>query len=145
MAEAMMRRQIAHRLALDDDALERADHETGRCGIIVTSAGIAALPGCGPSSEAVKVMQELGMNLEKHESQPLTDKLVQHADFIYTMTAAHRQALLRRWPDAALRTHVVRADAGDIADPIGGTAEVYRQCRAKIEHALHQRTKDLDI
>jgi protein-tyrosine phosphatase len=145
MAEAMMRRQIAQRLGIDDDALEQPHHESGRCGVIVTSAGIAALPGCNPSSEAIEVMREKGLNLEKHESQPLTDKLVQHADLILTMTAAHRHALLRRWPDATLRTHVVRMDAGDIADPIGGTADVYRQCRAQIEYAVKQRVKELDL
>gem|GEM_PF-54076 len=145
MAEALMRRQIAGRLGIDDVALERPDHAMGRGGVIVTSAGIAAMPGCRPSSEAVVVMREKGIGLDKHESQPLTDKLVQHADLIYTMTAAHRQALLRRWPDAALRTHVLRGDTRDIADPIGGTTEVYRQCRAQIEYAVQQRVKDLDI
>ena len=113
--------------------------------MIVTSAGIAAMPGCSPSCEAVEVMREKGIDLRNHQSQPLTDKLVRHADFIYTMTAAHRQALLRRWPDAALRTHVVRTDARDIADPIGGTEEVYRQCRGQIEHAVQQRVQDLDL
>ena len=95
MAEAIMRRQIAGQLGVEEDALEQPDHKTGRPGVIVASAGIAALPGCSPSSEAVEVMQEKGIYLNDHESQPLTDKLVQHADFIYTMTAAHRQALLR--------------------------------------------------
>ncbi len=138
MAEVMMRRQIAERLGCTEDELD------GR-GLIVTSAGIAAMAGSAPSGEAMEVMQKKGLDLRKHESQPLTDKLVRHADFIYTMTASHRQAILRRWPNAALRTFPLRTDQGDIADPIGGTTEVYRQCADQIQQALQQRVAELDI
>ena len=138
MAEIMMRRQIAERLDCTEDDLD------GR-GVIVVSAGIAAMAGCTPSSEAVEVMKEKGLDLREHESQPLTDKLVRHADLIYTMTNSHRQAMLRRWPNAAWRTFSLRSDEEDIADPIGGTTEVYRQCAEQIQHALVQRVTELDI
>jgi len=138
MAEVMMRRQIAERLGCTEDELD------GR-GVIVVSAGIAAMAGCTPSSEAVEVMKEKGLDLREHESQPLTDKLVRHADLIYTMTNSHRHAMLRRWPNAACRTFSLREDEEDIADPIGGTTEVYRRCAEQIQHALVQRVTELDI
>jgi protein-tyrosine-phosphatase len=134
----MMRRQISERLGCKEDDLDQR-------GMIVVSAGIAAMAGCGPSSEAVEVMQEKGIDLQGHESQPLTDKLVRHADLIFTMTASHRQAMLRRWPNAASRTFPLCTNEGDIADPIGGTTDVYRQCADQIHHALQLRVAELDI
>ena len=138
MAEAMMRHLLAQRIGCPDETLDQQ-------GIVVASAGIAAVPGCQPSAEAVEVMQEKGLDLRKHESQPLTDKLVRHADMIYTMSAHHRQAILRRWPDAASRTLLLCEDGRDIADPIGGTVDVYRLCAAQIEQSLKQRAGEIDI
>ena len=57
----------------------------------------------------------------------------------------HRQAIIRRWPEAAGRTLVVRPDGGDIEDPIGGPAEVYSQCAAQIEEALSQRVETMEF
>ena len=51
-------------------------------GVIVTSAGIAAMAGGGPTSEAVQVMADLGVDLTGHVTQPIGDRLVRHADVI---------------------------------------------------------------
>ncbi|MGI9428292.1 MAG: L-threonylcarbamoyladenylate synthase, partial [Bythopirellula sp.] len=110
MAEVMMRRFVAAKLGCSMDDLDQQ-------GVMVASAGIAAAPGCGPSPEAVAVMEENSLNLASHASQPLTEKLVRHADLILTMTAGHRQAILRRWPDAAARTQTLRPEGSDISDP----------------------------
>ena len=67
------------------------------------SAGLSAVMGSRPSPEGVSVMGEMGLNLGDHESQPLTAQLVRHADIIWTMTRAHRQAIVSQWPEAAPR------------------------------------------
>ncbi|MCH7750576.1 MAG: threonylcarbamoyl-AMP synthase [Planctomycetes bacterium] len=138
MAEAMAQRLIAEKLGCTELELDQR-------GVIVTSAGIAAVPGCGPSAEAITVMKEKGLDITKHESQPLTDKLARHADMIFTMTGGHRQAILRRWPDASSRTYALCEDAQDIHDPIGGSIGVYRECAEQVENALRKRIDQIDF
>lgn len=138
MAEVLMRQLVAEKLGCTTEELDQQ-------GVLIASAGIAAAPGSGPSQEAVTVMQDRDLNLANHVSQPLTEKLVRHADVILTMTNGHRQAILRRWPEAASRTHTLRPDSGDISDPIGGPISVYRECAQQIEEALRTRVDELDF
>ena len=49
-------------------------------------------------------MATMGLSLADHETQPLTEPLVRHADVIYTMTRSHRDAIIGQWPTAAERT-----------------------------------------
>lgn len=138
MAEVMMRKLAAEKLNCSADEMEQK-------GVLVASAGIAAAPGCAPSAEAVVVMEEKSLDLATHASQPLTEKLVRHADVILTLTNGHRQAILRRWPDAASRTQTLRPDGGDISDPIGGPVTIYRECAEQIESALRERIEQLEL
>jgi len=138
MAEALARRLIAEKLGCQPHQLEQK-------GVLVASAGIAAVPGCGPADEAVAVMRDKGLDISKHESQPLTGKLARHADLIFTMTAGHRQAIVRRWPEASSRTFPLRADEGDIHDPIGGSIGVYRECAEQLENDLRKRIAQIDF
>ena len=73
-------------------------------------------------------MREQGLDLGKHEAQPLTEQLVRHADLILTMTAGHWQAIVQRWPAAADRTHMLLPEQIDVADPIGRAMDAYRHC-----------------
>jgi protein-tyrosine phosphatase len=138
MAEAIMRRLLAERLQCKLEEVEQR-------GVIVASAGVSAAPGVGAAPEAIETMRQKGLDLSRHGSQPLTDKLIRHADLILGMTAAHRQAIIRRWPEAAHRTAVVRLDGADIDDPIGAPAEVYERCAAQIEEALKQRIQQMEL
>ncbi len=138
MAEALTRKLVAEKLGCPEQELEQR-------GIIVASAGIAAVPGCGPSREAVVAMKEKQLDILKHVSQPLTDKLVRHADVMFTMTGSHRQAILRRWPDSAQRLFTLRPDGVDISDPIGGSLAVYKECAEQVENALRIRVEELDL
>jgi protein-tyrosine phosphatase len=138
MAEALTRRLIAEKLSCQPDEVEHK-------GVLVVSAGIAAVPGCGPTEEAVVVMKEKGLDITRHESQPLTDKLTRHADVILTMTASHRLAIVRRWPEAASRTFPLGTDERDVHDPIGGTLGVYRECAEQLETDLRKRIAQLDF
>jgi protein-tyrosine phosphatase len=129
MAELLMRQSLAKCLKCSDDELERN-------GVTVISAGIAAAPGCPPTSEAVQVMREHGLDLSRHEAQPLTEKLVRDADVILAMTHSHMQSIVERWPSAADRTHLLLPERGDLADPIGQPVGAYRQCATQIAEAV---------
>ncbi len=138
MAELMCRKLMAERLGCEM-------HELADNGVLVLSAGISAMNGSRPSPEAVDVMARLGLNLADHESQPLTNQLVRHADVIWTMTRSHRQAIVSQWPDAAGRTMVLCPDQCDVTDPIGGPVEFYEKCATQIRAALAARVAKLDV
>jgi tRNA threonylcarbamoyl adenosine modification protein (Sua5/YciO/YrdC/YwlC family) len=138
MAEALCRTMLAKRLGCAIGELEDR-------GVIVSSAGISAMMGGRPSPEGVSVMSESGIDLSYHESQPLSSQVVRHADTIWTMTRAHRQAILSQWPEAARRVHLLSLDGQDISDPIGGPIEMYRRCAEQIKAELEQRLPDLEI
>jgi protein-tyrosine phosphatase len=129
MAELLMRDALANYLKCKRDELENR-------GVVVMSAGIAAAPGCPPTSEAVQVMRERGLDLSPHEAQPLTDQLVRQADLILTMTQSHLLSIVERWPHAADRTHLLLPEQGDVADPIGQTVGAYRNCAAQIAEGV---------
>jgi protein-tyrosine phosphatase len=138
MAEVLMRDRLAKRLSIEPDQLE--DH-----GLMVMSAGIAAMAGGRASVEASHIMNERALNLDQHESQPLSDRLVRFADLILAMTRSHREAILAQWPAAGPRTFVLGNNQGDVSDPIGGPAEVYRQCADQIDAFLTPWIERLDF
>ena len=138
MAEALCRKLIADKLGCPIQAI--GDH-----GVMVASAGIAAMLGNRPSPEAVTVMAEEGLNLSDHESQPLTGQLVRQADIIWAMTRSHRQTIVAQWPEAAPRTWVLGQGETDIPDPIGGPVEHYAQCAALIKKELAARIETLAV
>jgi protein-tyrosine-phosphatase len=139
MAEILMRDSLAKSLGC---TLEELDER----GVVVMSAGIAAAPGCPPASEAVQVMKEQGLDLSRHEAQPLTEQLVRHSDVILAMTHSHMQSIVDRWPEAAGRTFLMMPDKADVADPIGQSLGAYRHCAAQLTsgvkfHAERLRTE----
>ena len=135
MAELLLRGQLAERLGCKIDDLDER-------GVVVMSAGIAAAAGCPPAAEAVQVMRERGLDLTRHEAQPLTEQLVRHADLIITMTQSHLQAIVDRWPAAAERTTLLLPERSDVADPIGQTIGAYRCCAEQLEKGVrHQRER----
>ena len=138
MAEVLTRQLVADRLNCKLGELDER-------GVIIMSAGLAAMAGGRPSLEAVSVMKDMGLQLGDHESQPLTEPLVRHTDILLTMTTAHRHAIVANWPEAASRTYLLRRDDGDISDPIGGSLEVYRQCAEQMKSELQVRVSELDI
>jgi protein-tyrosine phosphatase len=136
MAELLMKQSLAESLKCSLEELEAN-------GVCVISAGIAAAPGCPPTSEAVQVMREHGLELSRHEAQPLTEKLTRDADVILAMTASHLQSIVERWPDAAERTCLILPERTDLADPIGQPVGAYRQCAAQIAKAVKHHAEKI--
>jgi tRNA threonylcarbamoyl adenosine modification protein (Sua5/YciO/YrdC/YwlC family) len=138
MAEAICRQMLAERMGCSADELEER-------GVLIMSAGIAAMLGSRASAPAVQAMDEQGIDMNQHESQPLTDQLVRQADAVFTMTATHRAAILANWPDAGDRVKPLCKEQQDISDPIGGTLELYKACADQIKSAIEQRADELGI
>src|SRR5580692_825097 len=115
----------------------------GRRDIQVMSAGIGAMEGQAPSPYAVQAVRELGIDISKQRSRQLTGDLVQEADYIFGMTHSHVDTVLLLYPQAAEKTFLLREFDDtldifekDISDPIGGSYDIYLNCRDQIEQGI---------
>lgn len=124
MAEGLFERMTA----------ERAD-------LRVLSAGVSTYPGQPPSAHAVEVLEELGVDISQHRSKPVSEKVVEEADWIIAMTRSHLDSIIYLFPRAAEKVYLLRefepgATSLDVADPIGMGLEAYRAAREIIRHSL---------
>src|SRR5438105_7417238 len=115
----------------------------GRGNYRVLSAGLGAMEGQPPSSYAVEAVKELGIDISGQRSRMLTPGLVAEADYIFGMTHSHIDTVLLLYPFAAEKTFLLREFdetldqfEKDISDPIGGSYEVYLNCRDQIEQGI---------
>ncbi len=111
--------------------------------VTVKSAGIHALPGAPLSQGSSAVLKQRGIK-HHHFSQLVTPSLVEWADIILTMTAGHREWLVQAFPEEENKINTIKAFANkreglsDIADPIGGSVEVYERTAAELEECIEQ-------
>jgi RpiB/LacA/LacB family sugar-phosphate isomerase len=73
----------------------------------------------------------------------LAPELVRQADYIFGMTHSHIDTVMMLFPNAAEKTFLLREFdetldqfEKDISDPIGGSYEVYTNCRDQIEQGI---------
>lgn len=115
----------------------------GRGDFRAISAGLGAMQGQPPSAYAVQAVKELGIDISGVRSRMLTPELVQQADYIFGMTHNHVDTVMLLYPHAAEKTFLLRefdetleSFEKDISDPIGGSLEVYQDCRDQIEQGI---------
>jgi RpiB/LacA/LacB family sugar-phosphate isomerase len=115
----------------------------GRKDYRVLSAGLGAMEGQPPSPYAVQAVRELGIDISGQRSRMLSPELVQEADYIFGMTHSHIDTVMLLYPHAAEKTFLLRefdetldVFEKDISDPIGGSYDVYLNCRDQIEQGI---------
>jgi len=97
------------------------------------SHGISAF-GEPAAEEAKAVLGERGItSLDSHRSSPVSEETVANAAAVIAMTPSHATQLLLAFPEAASKIHVMPKP---IADPYGGSLDVYRRCLGEIEEGL---------
>jgi len=111
-------------------------------GVEVKSAGVFALNGDALSPNAQQVLEENKLPLE-HQSTQLSEEEVGWATLILTMTASHKNAVISHFPQAKDKVFTLREFAGeigpyDIADPYGGSVEMYRESFGEIRQAIEK-------
>lgn len=129
MAEGLLRRK------LERDGL--ADQ------VRAASAGVWTAEGRPPTASAIMVMAELGVDIRAHRSRVVTERIIEGAALILTMTHNHAEALRAEFPQHADRIHLLSEMVGydyDIEDPVGGTLLDYedtaQELEAMIEHGF---------
>lgn len=115
----------------------------GRRNIRVISAGLGAMDGQPPTPHSVTAMREIGIDISAQRSRMLTAELVRDADYIFGMTHSHVDTVCMLYPAAAEKTFLLREFdetlemyEKDISDPIGGSYDVYVNCRDQIEQGI---------
>ncbi len=135
MAEGLCKVRLARHLNCPIDSLADRRYK-------VVSAGTSAFGGAPATPEAIDACEEYGADISAHQARLLTVDVINQSDRIYTMTRSHRQAVIDLVPQAADKTELLsRTD--EIDDPIGRSAEHYRQCARQIDQAFQQRLKEL--
>ncbi|MGE5494092.1 MAG: low molecular weight protein arginine phosphatase [Burkholderiales bacterium] len=132
-------------------AEEVADDAAGRStqynDITFDSAGTFACEGEPATEEAIEVMRELGLDLEKHKAQQFTKELAEWADIILAMEARHIEEMEAMAPDEEHKMHTLLGYAQgvdgypgesgyDIMDPYKEGIDVYRKARDQISEAI---------
>jgi len=136
MAVGLARKILADRLDCTPDDLDAH-------GFQITSAGTACAGGGPASDNAVRVMANMGIDLARHRSRPMTVDALTQADYIWVMTDGHRNAAIRQAPAVGANVLLVDPGGREVSDPIGGDLEVYRACARHLEQALAHRLAEV--
>jgi protein-tyrosine-phosphatase len=105
----------------------------------IASAGLAACPGLPASAAAVHVLARDGIDLSSHRSRALDRSLVDAADVLVVMTAAHSDQIRMLFPQAMGQVFLLTSfceHGGDVPDPIGSSVDAYVRTRDLIDRAL---------
>ncbi len=106
----------------------------GRTGLKAASAGLYTTGGMPASEFAVTAARERGADISGHHSKLLNQEILEHARYIFCMTAAHHDRLLEQHPEVQEKVYLIGDE--DIADPFGGDLMSYRSAADEIYEAV---------
>lgn len=115
----------------------------------VKSAGVHAVPKMPASDGTKAILEEKNISFE-HEATPLSKELLRWADLVLTMSNSHKQFIYSMFPDEK-KEHVYTlkeyvdptVENTDIADPFGGSVDVYRETAKEIETYIDELIKKI--
>jgi len=138
MAEVLCKQLLAEKLGCTPDQIAER-------GYSVLSAGTAAISDCPASRQAIEAMRRRGLDLTRHASRPITPGLVEDADLIFVMARHHADSILHIMPEAEDKVRMLdeQGYGDDIADPVGGSVEVFVACANHIERAIRAQLSAL--
>src|SRR2546423_12759862 len=99
------------------------------------------MAGAGAKPQAVDAVRDLGVDLSRHRSKPLTVELIHQADVIYTMGQNHAMAVMALVPSAAEKVTTL-APGREIDDPIGSDVGVYRELAGGLQTPVENRVNE---
>ena len=103
--------------------------------ISVDSAGVCCGYGEPMSAHTTALIDAMGIFFT-HTSQPVTQKLIDDADMVVTMTNSHKQLLVGAvGPDKLFCIDDV-THKGDIADPYGRDLSAYKKVEKQLRDAM---------
>ncbi len=115
----------------------------GKEGMGIDSCGTISSSFGGPTSQAIKIMEEYGIDISPYKAKILSKDLIDEADLILVMERKHRERVEELDPEAENKTFLLKEFAGnkeklEIRDPMGLSDEVYREVAGEIKSALER-------
>jgi len=118
----------------------------------IVSAGICAFPGTRPTSEAILVMFEHGIDISQYHAQKLQENLIKNADLILVMTNEHKEYVHKEFPFSQNKTFLLKKFTlnsksannqnsernYEIIDPIGRKIVFYRIIAKELKKNLEK-------
>lgn len=97
------------------------------------SRGLMA-EGGKASENSVKTMAKMGIDISAHVSKQLAIEDVEEAELVLTMSKMHKAAIVNAVPQSEGKVFTIGeyAHGDDVADPYGGSEEVYEACGAQL-------------
>ena len=108
------------------------------------SAGIFAEIGSGASENAIKAMRLYEISLKEHKATQLTEKMIDEADIVLTMTEGQKLMIEGYAPEKIFSLYEFLSSEGDIADPYGGDLDEYNETAQEIYDALVDLAESLE-
>ena len=107
------------------------------------SAGMAAFPGVPVAPEAVAALNKDGIDIAGRVSKPLSKAVVEQAALIITLTAQHRDMILKKMPMLEGKVFCLKELAGqkenlDIKDPLDEDQAFFDHTGQEIKSAVNQ-------
>ena len=107
----------------------------------IISAGVAARAGDHVSENSVIALKKVGLDISKHTSRPLTQKMIDEASLILGMTESHRAMIqLHAEPPPKnlflFREFIPPRGDKQIGDPFGGSLKLYESTRDEMVEAI---------
>ncbi|MSU68944.1 MAG: low molecular weight protein arginine phosphatase [Opitutaceae bacterium] len=107
----------------------------------IISAGVAARAGDPVSENSVLALEIVGLDISKHTSRPLTQKMMDEASLILGMTESHRAMIqLQAEPPPKnlflFREFMPQSGDKEIGDPFGGPLKLYESTRDEMVEAI---------
>ncbi len=102
----------------------------------VSSAGTWASPGHLASQFSVILLDERGLDIQAHRSQPVTEPLLQQCDLVLCMETAHQKELREAFPAHRAKIYTLRQmvdERGSVRDPYGGSRRQYERMVTEVE------------
>lgn len=120
--------------------------------IKVYSCGIYAETGDGPTTEALNVMKNWGIDISKHRAINIRNSNIREMDLILCATNSHKIAVLNMYPELEGKVYTLKEYVGynkeyhkkiDLDDPWGYGEDVYRFCALEIDDCLELLLKKI--
>ena len=113
--------------------------------IKVYSCGVYAENGQAATNEAIKAMEEYGVDLKKHKSTNIKNSKINDMDLILCATFSHKINVIYMYPDLKQKIYTLKEYVEyskdesnlDIKDPYGFDIETYRNCAKEIIECIN--------
>lgn len=110
-----------------------------------SSAGLYVMFEGGASPKSIRICGDNGVDITAHRAKQADAQLLYDNDLILTMTLAHKQEIIFRYPEIQNKVFslhefasapIMSEKAKDISDPYGGNLDVYAKTFLEIDECI---------